>query len=530
MNFKSILPNRFFWWCAGADVEVLEHCPTEHRKYTTLGAIIFIVACIASFSMFFAISTVIKDAGTSSKNAYEQKMPYSVPTDSTSVDSTRLAPYSDIKSPPLLPSQGLSTTVFYMRIAFALLWGILILLIDRLMVSTINPWDSTKNKLRKSVPRFILALIIATVISRPIEIQIFWDEIQAQVFKNNSDRYNAASKARSEGDNLPIIQLNFDTKKAKEDSLAAKASQNDFGSEYTNLLSEKTGYVGKLKSYDEKIRKYKETKNQYSRGAQNGQYLTKIKGDLVWVDVKPLKDEMDRKINSEEANKRATGFPAEIIKIDLKLDSIRTTFLRTRSENKAQLEDADRTLQRSNTDFLKFQQEQEILLNKTQYSFAANLDGLSTLGGSTQYAVWFVFLLFLVLELLPITVKLMTPAGNFDTFIGEKEKYDKENFIENLKVRNRIVQRELKKREDEQSGQPYTPTPAVPSPQNEHPHDPPQPMKGSDNPRSKPLVKSKGNGTQKNNKTSKNKNTSSGQSDAPNIKRHSNPDSFDDGI
>ena len=52
--------NYFFWFCSGADTEVLEQCPTDQRKYTSIGVIIFLVACFAALAMFFAIQTIVK--------------------------------------------------------------------------------------------------------------------------------------------------------------------------------------------------------------------------------------------------------------------------------------------------------------------------------------------------------------------------------------------------------------------------------------------------------------------------------------
>jgi hypothetical protein len=453
MKIILFRPNRFFWWCAGADIEVLEHCPTEHRKFTTVGAIIFIVACIASFSMFFAISTVIKDYSNPTIAAYDV-----VVSDSTKqiiTDTTKILKDESKtpQSPPLLPSQGLSNTVFAMRIGFSLLWGILILLIDRLMVSTINPWDSDRKKLIKAIPRFVLALIIAMVISRPIEIQIFWDEIQAKVFENNSKKFNEESQRKSEVYGILTNQDQLKIFQKTQDSINKKISLKDYGPIYTNLLIEKTDYSNKLDDFQSKINQYEANKKGF-RGSKNaqGQALTKIDGDLVWVDVKVLVAAEDRKINAVKSKMNVTGYPVKLEKIQNSIDSIEKKWSSEQSKNSELLARTVKEIADAKSNLYKFQQGQENVLSNKQYSFSANLDGLSTLDGSTGYAVWFIFLLFLVLEILPITVKLMTPAGNFDDFIREKEKYDKINFTENLKTRNKIFQNDLKKWELEKIG------------------------------------------------------------------------------
>src|SRR5690606_41259570 len=52
--------NRFFWWCAGANIEVLEKCPTDHAKYFGAGGAIVFTALMASFAGGYAFFTAFK--------------------------------------------------------------------------------------------------------------------------------------------------------------------------------------------------------------------------------------------------------------------------------------------------------------------------------------------------------------------------------------------------------------------------------------------------------------------------------------
>ena len=55
--------------------------------------------------------------------------------------------------------------------------GLLILNLDRFIVSTIKKRDSFRNELLQASPRVAPAIIIAVVISKPLETKIFEKEI-----------------------------------------------------------------------------------------------------------------------------------------------------------------------------------------------------------------------------------------------------------------------------------------------------------------------------------------------------------------
>ena len=48
----------FLWWCAGADVKILNECPTDYTRYTALGMMMLVVPSLAAVSFaFFVIQT-----------------------------------------------------------------------------------------------------------------------------------------------------------------------------------------------------------------------------------------------------------------------------------------------------------------------------------------------------------------------------------------------------------------------------------------------------------------------------------------
>ncbi len=52
---------RFLWWCAGAQIEILEKYPTEWGKYFGIGGTIVFTALMASFAGGYAFYTAFHD-------------------------------------------------------------------------------------------------------------------------------------------------------------------------------------------------------------------------------------------------------------------------------------------------------------------------------------------------------------------------------------------------------------------------------------------------------------------------------------
>lgn len=126
--------NRFFWFFAGSDSAILKRCSVaEKTKHFGIGATVLITAMIAIISGMYAIQTLIE---------------------------------SQIWS-----------------VFFGVFWGFVILNIDRLLVSTMRK-DVNDNKWKEAIhaiPRLLLAIVIAIVISKPVEVKILENQIEKQL-------------------------------------------------------------------------------------------------------------------------------------------------------------------------------------------------------------------------------------------------------------------------------------------------------------------------------------------------------------
>ena len=125
---------------AGAREQVLAQCPTERVKFQGLGSAILITSCIATVSMWFALDNAM-----------------------------------GINPIAALP--------------VAVLWGLVILGIDRWLVTSIPP--AGRRRLTIALPRVILALLLGTLISTPIVLRAFQSEINTEISVIKQQRASA---------------------------------------------------------------------------------------------------------------------------------------------------------------------------------------------------------------------------------------------------------------------------------------------------------------------------------------------------
>lgn len=129
---------RFFIFCSGSDTDILEQCSSgEKTKYAGIGATVFFTAVMATIAAAYALFTVFDNP--------------------------------------------------YIALFFGFIWGLLIFNLDRFIVSTIKKRDRFFDELIQASPRILLAIIIAIVISKPLEIKIFEKEINQVLLEEKND-------------------------------------------------------------------------------------------------------------------------------------------------------------------------------------------------------------------------------------------------------------------------------------------------------------------------------------------------------
>lgn len=202
----------FFWMCSGADTDLLANSPkSEQIKYAGIGGTVFFTALMAWIAGAYALFTVF--------------------------DSALLAAF------------------------FGLIWGLLIFNLDRFIVSTIKKQDNKWSELGQAAPRIVLAIIIAVVISKPLEMKIFEKEI---------DRVILTQKNQMTLDNKGEIAMQYQpeidrlSNEINAISLALADKEAEVEQLYGTYISEAEGTDGTMKEGKGPVYKEKREKHDAS--------------------------------------------------------------------------------------------------------------------------------------------------------------------------------------------------------------------------------------------------------------------------
>ena len=183
---------QFFILCSGSDQDILETCSnSEQNKYAGIGATVFFTAVMAFIAASYALYTVFDN--------------------------------------------------YFIAMAFGIIWGLLIFNLDRFIVSTIKKQDSKINEFLQATPRLILAVIIAIVISKPLELKIFEKEIDQVLLteKNQMTLENQEEIAKQFSPN--ISNLETDISALKNQIMVKETEVNGL---YDTYIQEAEGTAG----------------------------------------------------------------------------------------------------------------------------------------------------------------------------------------------------------------------------------------------------------------------------------------------
>jgi len=201
---------QFFWMCSGADTDILKtSSKAEQTKYAGIGGTVFFTAVMALIASSYALYTVFDN--------------------------------------------------YFTAIFFGLVWGLLIFNLDRFIVSTIKKQDNKWNEVLQATPRIILAIIIAVVISKPLEMKIFEKEINQVLLTQKNDltlanKNQIATQYTPEitkiEDEITALKLETETKEAETNALYNTYISEAEGTAGTKLLGKGPVYKEKREKHD----------------------------------------------------------------------------------------------------------------------------------------------------------------------------------------------------------------------------------------------------------------------------------------
>lgn len=301
----------FFILCSGADQNLLEGCSEgEKTKFVGIGATVFFTAVMAFIAAAYALFTVF--------------------------DS------------------------IYPAIAFGIVWGLLIFNLDRFIVSTIRKRDSFFDELIQASPRIALAVIIAIVISKPLEIKIFEKEINTVLLTEKN-----AMALNNKKEVANYFQSDLAQNKAQTDSLKSEISKKEaeVNALYETYITEAEGTKGTMKMgkgpvFKEKISKHDLAKSELdtlrkmnlAKIAANDKKAASLQTDLdkKVSETQPIIDNFDglmARINALNKLPWLPSFFIMLLFLAIETSPIIAKMLSPKGEYDIKLEDLETALQ-----------------------------------------------------------------------------------------------------------------------------------------------------------------------------------------
>lgn len=178
----------FFLFCSGVEHSILDKCPSDRNKYMGIGATVFFTGVLAFFSSGYALYTIFES--------------------------------------------------WWAAAAFGLVWGLMIFNLDRYIVMSMKSYGKWWRDWVVALPRLGLAVLLALVISKPLEMKIFEKEIQAElvsmeqeVFKQQEDKVKTRYQAQiaEQRAQIAVLKAEIATKTEARDALVKQAVQEADG-------------------------------------------------------------------------------------------------------------------------------------------------------------------------------------------------------------------------------------------------------------------------------------------------------------
>jgi Domain of unknown function (DUF4407) len=323
----------FFWFCAGTNRSLLKRCPTEASKFTGIGAAVFFTGVLAALSGGYAMHTVFDN--------------------------------------------------YYLTIAFALLWGAIIFNLDRFIVSTMRKRKEWYKEWVMASPRVLLAVVLAIVISKPLELRIFSNEIDRKLVTLEEGIYQ---REISDVEQRYLTQL-------------------------STIQNQITALKGEIENKASRRDKLKRIAQEEADGT--GGSMKRDAGPIYQIKKKDAEQAQLELEQTELSNHNL---------IAAKQSEWDQLFNEKRSEIQA--------LKRNPWDGMAAQLEAlHVLTQESKAMNAANV---------------FIIFLFILLECTPVFVKLMAPRGPYDGLLEIREHFFKNHNLEKIAEMDHALEEKLK--------------------------------------------------------------------------------------
>ncbi len=277
---------------------------------------------------------------------------------------------------------------YWVTIPFAIVWGLVIFNLDRYIVSSlVKPKASGKGalvdffrELPPAIPRFLLAAVIAFAVSNPLELRLFKKEIDIQLAANLEKFKSEFSVNSSYKKQIGAVQ-----KAQKEEKLFKDLTENE--------------------------RQLANFENDYVKEVQG---ITGTKKYGYGIAAKTLEK--------------------SIAALKSRNDSIKSAYSKVEFSNNIKIDSLEKAHNVAFAEQLK--QRAEVPGFLAQNMALAQLQASNP---TVKITSWFLRLLFLILEISPILVKLLSPKGLYDLAL--------EKTLEDEKTKTRLFHQDLEIKE-----------------------------------------------------------------------------------
>ena len=291
---------------------MIKRCPTDASKYAGQGATIFFTGLLAAISSGYAFNIVFNNVVIS--------------------------------------------------IVLGLIWGLMIFNLDRYIVLSMRKSEKRYVEWLQAIPRVILAILFAVVISKPLEMKIFDTEIATELSLLKEEIARDNRQAINDKYTFEIDSLKNQSA-ALETTILEKEKNRDALAEIARKEADGTGGSGKVNPgpiYQ----------------------IKKAQADRVQQELDELKSNLE----------------PQLLEINTRLSEIS-------NDSKRQLSAVD-----------------EPYVKGLSFRLLA-LDRLAHKYPTIYWADWGILLLFICIELSPIITKLISPRGPYDDLLEVREHF-----------------------------------------------------------------------------------------------------------
>ena len=348
------LLNEFLWTCAGVNKKILRQCPTDYAKYAGIGGTILFTALMAMLSGGYAFYTV-----------FDNKV---------------------------------------IAIIFGVFWGLLIFNLDRFIVNTMYSDGKVTiswYEFASGLPRIVMAIFLGIVISTPLELKIFEDEINVTIREleqskieeykaADSQRIDSLSKKKEELQNATVSIYDANIVTGNEvinrllSELRDKKSELSKENDFINSLSRQISVLNTNDSIQ-----YKRLVNERYSHIRKRNVINR---DIVSLNANIAANDKDLR---ELLNKATNIREEELNRLQSEIDKISTK------------------LEGNSTDY-------ENLIDSEFGGFQARMLAFSKMKEeheSTRITSIFIMLLFIIIEVTPTFFKMMIASGPYDDLL-----------------------------------------------------------------------------------------------------------------